>query len=69
MLVKHADAKVAKYLYSVLIGTRALILNFDKKCIFGAVLIAIKDSFLRLSCLLHFVTFLHLEANLYSKLA
>lgn len=66
------DAKVAKYLYSILIGTRALILNFvTKKCIFGALLIDVKNSFLRLSYLLplHFLTFLYLEANLYLKIA
>lgn len=67
-----ANAKVTKYLYSILIGTRALILNFVTKIsIFGALLIAIKGSFLRLSYLLplHFVTFLYLEANLYLKIA
>lgn len=67
-----ADARVAKYLYSILIGTRALILNFvTKKCILGALLIAIRDSFLRLSdlILLHFVTFVYLESNLYLKIA
>lgn len=67
-----ADTKVATCLYSILIGTRALILNFvTKKCIFGALLTAIKDSFLRLSYLLplRFVTFLYLEANLYLKIA
>lgn len=71
-----ADAKVAEYLYSILIGTRALILIHksslcDKKCIFGALLIAIQGSFLRPSYLipLHFFSFLYLESNFYLKIA
>lgn len=67
-----ANAKVTKYLYSILIGARALLLNFvTKKSVLGTLLITIKDSFLRLSYLLplRFFTFLYLEANLYLKIA